>query len=168
MTPLGPYEEVKNRVNKRQASEMIRHLIDHVEKPVAPRQVKTGGLSLFSVPQGHYAVACKTGNNDLDFFSVDKPDQGRWKGYTFVKRIIGGRPSVPVRGITAQRALQDITDMGVEKSALLCAQSLGQCSACYRHLTKKASRTLGYGPDCAEERGLGAEWRRLDAEFGGE
>lgn len=99
------------------------------------------------VPAGHYAIPSLTGNNDLDFFRVDRPTEGKWAGRTFVKRVIGGRPSSPVRGQTARQALELIAAQP-EKSALLYAQELGRCSRCNRHLTDELSRRCGMGPEC--------------------
>ncbi len=100
------------------------------------------------VPAGHYAVKSLTGTNDLDFFRVDRPTEGRWAGRTFVKRIIGGKPDAPVRGVTAKLALEAIAEMGPESAAHLYGQELGRCSRCNRHLTDDISRALSMGPEC--------------------
>jgi hypothetical protein len=100
------------------------------------------------VPPGRYAVRSRTGSNDLDFFEVKRPEDGKWAGYTFVERIIGGRDNVPVRGIAARRALQAIESAGFDEAKLLAAQELGLCSECGRHLTDEESRKLGIGPTC--------------------
>ena len=102
------------------------------------------------VPEGHYAVASATGTNDLDFFRVDRPDSGRWAGRTFVKRVIGGRPSVPVRGTVARAALEAILSAGVDSARTLYGQEIGRCWHCNRHLTDETSRRLGIGPVCRE------------------
>lgn len=99
------------------------------------------------VPAGHYAVPSLTGNNDLDFFRVDRPMEGKWAGYIFVKRVIGGRPNAPVRGQKAREALVAISK-NPEAAALQYATELGRCSKCNRHLTDELSRQLGMGPEC--------------------
>jgi len=104
-----------------------------------------------SVPAGHYAVRSLTGNNDLDFFRVDRPDEGRWAGYTFVKRVIGGRPDTAVRGATARAALAAIAQ-DPDKAALAYGLELGRCFVCNRSLTDETSRALGIGPDCRGRR----------------
>lgn len=104
-------------------------------------------IPLPDVPAGHYAIPSLTGNNDLDFFRVDRPTEGRWAGRTFVKRVIGGRPDSPVRGRTAREALTAIAkDPG--QAAFQYGQSLGRCYKCNRHLTDELSRSLSIGPDC--------------------
>lgn len=100
------------------------------------------------VPAGHYAVPSLTGNNDLDFFRVDRPYEGRWAGRVFVKRVIGGRPNSPVRGRTYTEALLAIRAAGAAEAARRYAQELGRCSRCNRHLTDETSRAYGMGPEC--------------------
>jgi len=100
------------------------------------------------VPPGRYAVESRTGNNDLDFFEVRRPEEGKWAGYTFVERIIGGHDNAPVRGIAARRALQAIVRAGFDESRLRAAQELGLCKECGRHLTDEESRLAGMGPYC--------------------
>jgi Family of unknown function (DUF6011) len=116
------------------------------------------------ISAGHYAVKSLTGNNDLDFFRVDRPESGRWDGYTFVKRIIGGHPESRVRGKWANLALLAIQQADPVKAAWLYGQELGRCSNCNRHLTQYASRRLSLGPDCADDAGLGDVWRKLQSE----
>jgi hypothetical protein len=104
--------------------------------------------SLPDVPAGHYAVPSLTGNNDLDFFRVDRPTEGKWAGRTFVNRVIGGRPSVAVPGVTARQALEAIRDAGPEEAKKKYGQEIGRCGECNRHLTDELSRSLGIGPVC--------------------
>ena len=100
------------------------------------------------VPAGHYATPSRTGTNDLDFWRVDRPTEGRWAGYTFVKRVIGGHPDHSVRGTEARLALQAILNAGIKDSAQLYGQTIGRCSRCNRHLTDETSRQYGMGPEC--------------------
>lgn len=100
------------------------------------------------VPAGFYATPSATGNNDYDFWSVDRPTEGRWAGRTFVDRVIGGRSNTPVRGATARQALEAINSEGIEVARIRFAQELGRCWKCGRHLTDDESRRLGIGPVC--------------------
>ena len=99
------------------------------------------------VPAGYYATASATGHNDLDFWRVDLVTEGRWAGRTFVKRVIGGRPSVPVRGASARAALEAIAQ-DPAAATVLYGQEIGRCGRCNRHLTDELSRSRGIGPDC--------------------
>jgi hypothetical protein len=115
------------------------------ERSVSPRK------PFPDVPAGHYAVPSLTGNNDLDFFRVDRPTEGAWKGRTFVKRVIGGKPDSPVLGRTAREALETIMKAGVEEAGFRYGQELGRCRRCNRHLTDELSRQLSIGPDCRSQ-----------------
>jgi hypothetical protein len=135
-------------------------------RPVAPKQVLEGGASKIDVPEGHYAIRSLSGNNDLDFYAVDKPSEGKWKGYTFVNRIVGGHDPIRIRkSRDITKILRAIEAAGVTESAQLYAAETGNCYKCNRHLTDYASRSLGIGPVCAEQKGLGGEWNRIRAEF---
>ena len=100
------------------------------------------------VPEGYYAVPSRTGNNDLDFFSVDRPSEGRWAGYVFVKRVIGGHVDTPVRGTEARMALEAIVEQGISESQALYGREIGRCGVCNRTLTDELSREIGIGPTC--------------------
>lgn len=121
------------------------------QKPVAPRQVKDVVKRFESVPAGHYAVDSLTGNNDLDFFRVNRPAEGKWAGYLFLDRVIGGRPSATVRGATREKALRAIMEATPEKAAIRYGQEIGQCYLCNRELTDETSRALGIGPVCRDK-----------------
>ena len=120
----------------------------HAERGGRELPVSTVREAYPDVPAGHYAVASLTGNNDLDFFRVDRPADGPYRGRTFVKRVIGGRPNVNVRGRTAVLALKAILAEGIEAAGQRYGVELGQCCRCNRHLTDATSRALGIGPDC--------------------
>ncbi len=99
------------------------------------------------VPEGHYAVTSRTGNNDLDFYRVDH-GKGKWAGRTFVKRIIGGHPDQNLSRNESPLALAQIEAAGPEAAAQLYGQEVGRCCRCNRHLTDETSRQLGIGPEC--------------------
>jgi hypothetical protein len=133
------------------------------------------------VPEGYYAIPALRGKNniklgdgvnDLFFFRVKRPTEGNWSGRIFVDQVIGGRPdhglldSLTSQGIGARQVLQAILDFGMDDAGVLFATTLKHCRKCNIHLTRKASRVLMYGPECAEQEGLGAEWRELDNAYG--
>lgn len=122
--------------NKCQARAAARKVATEVVAPQA------------DVPAGHFAIVSQTGNNDLDFYRVDRPTEGRWEGYTFVKRIIGGRDDIPVRGAEARRVLAAIAAAGAESAMALYGREIGRCGRCHRHLTDDESRAVGLGPHC--------------------
>ncbi len=103
------------------------------------------------VPNGYYAVESRTGNNDLDFFWVDRPAEGKWEGHTFVKRVIGGHPAAKLESMQARIALLAIRTAGPEAAGLRYAQEIGRCTSCNQHLTDEVSRAVGKGPTCREK-----------------
>jgi len=100
------------------------------------------------LPDGGYAVPSATGNNDLDFFWVNTPDDGKWKGRTFLTRVVGGHRNIRIPAPQVQQACEAIKEHGIEKSGLLFAKELGRCRKCFKHLTDELSRELGIGPWC--------------------
>jgi hypothetical protein len=144
------------KLSKKDASAAISdHLNTPTTHPILPAMTirkaydnTTPASGIPDVPAGHYAVTSLTGNNDLDFFRVDRPTEGRWAGRTFVHRIIGGKADSPVRGKTAKDALVAIAAAGPDAAGFLYGQELGRCRRCNRHLTDELSRSLSIGPDC--------------------
>ncbi len=110
----------------------------------SPREAKP----LPNVPAGYYAVKSATGNNDLDFFKVDRPTDGKWTGYVFVRRVVGGQSSygTTVRGSTAAAALAAIVAAGIPEAGKLYGQNIGRCWKCGKVLTDEVSRSKGEGP----------------------
>lgn len=137
----------------------VEHVGDCPERP------KEQAYPVPDVPAGHYAVKSRTGNNDIDFFRVDRPEKGDYEGRVFVKRVIGGKPDRNIRRSEKLAVLADIVKMGVHQSALLYAQKIRSCSKCNRHLTMYASRQLGMGETCATHRGLGEVWAQIQSEW---
>lgn len=135
---------------KAEASNAIKNLLGHPKENGTYGKPSTvaAAFKMPDVPEGHYAIPSETGNNDLDFFRIDKPTEGRWAGRTFVKRIVGGKPDFGVRGEAAVKVAERIVAAGVKEAALLYGQEIGRCCRCNRHLTDEASRAFGMGPDC--------------------
>jgi hypothetical protein len=163
MPPLDPYDEIKDKISKSEASALISHLINDVKKPVAPKQVKEGGAAKLDVPAGYYATPSITGNNDLDFWHVQRLTEGKWAGYTFVRRVLGGHQdqnlprdskkkvkSKKIARVTQTAALEAIVKFGIEKSHLLFGTELKFCRECGIHLTDEVSRNEGIGPVCKD------------------
>jgi hypothetical protein len=122
--------------------------------PVATERRNPPPMSAFAkMSEGYYATRSMTGNNDLDFWRIDKPSKGRWAGYTFVKRIVGGgtdseMQSFQLSNIQQRLACQAIMDMGPDESQTLFAAEMTRCIDCGRMLTDKISRDERRGPQC--------------------
>lgn len=126
-------------------------VIDRLLKAAKVQAKATAPTNLPDVPEGHYAIPSTTGNNDLDFFRVDRPTDGKWAGYTFLKRVVGGKPDLPVARAQRAEVLQRIVDTGIYASRKQYADAIGRCYACNRHLTDETSRALGIGPECRKK-----------------
>lgn len=100
------------------------------------------------VPSGHYAIP-STGTNDLVFYKVKAPTEGKWAGRVFVDMVVGGHDDQSVRRDAVAGILDRIVAAGVEHSARLYGQEIGRCCRCNRTLTDEESRRNGIGPECA-------------------
>lgn len=144
----------------------VRHRPEECQAKVELKPVDPGfnhRAPLPDVPEGHYAIPSLTGNNDLDFFRVDRPTEGSYAGKTYIKRVIGGHPDKNIRFSMFRPVLEAILKFGVEESGLLYGQKIRACQHCNRHLTQFASRQLSCGPDCAAQHGKGELWQEIQS-----
>lgn len=135
-------------LSKQQASTLIDWLLKRPDKPAEradSRHVQASN-TLPDVPAGRYAVDNEDGV--LRFYSVDKPNEGRWVGYTFVS-VWASDERHPIKGAAARNAiLQKIADAGPKQAAERFGQEIGACGICGRTLTDETSRSIGIGPIC--------------------
>jgi hypothetical protein len=162
---IAPYVAVRGRygVTKQSASAEIDHLIHNVPKTEVTARQGTRKVSYPKVPAGYYATP-RPNSSEIDFWAVQVPTDGHFKGMTFLKRVIGGRPESRVKGSQAFAILKKI-EADPTTAGKLFAEKLNHCYRCNRHLTEGASRTLGMGETCATQAGLGAKWHELDRQF---
>ena len=105
------------------------------------------------VPAGRYAVATEDGaTNALAFYKVDRPTEGRWAGYTFVKLIVSDDEQRLSRA-ASQAVLAKIAEVGPAEASALYGHEIGSCGVCGRTLTNDESRARGIGPVCIERMG---------------
>jgi len=110
--------------------------------------------TLPDVPSGLYAIESLSGNNDLDFYKINRPTEGKWVGYTFVDMVVGGHPDFSVRGLgKVQTILNRIVEAGIRESAERYGREIGKCCKCNRTLTDDDSRARGIGPECLKNSG---------------
>ncbi len=106
-----------------------------------------------TVVEGRYAIPTEEGAiNELAFYKVDRPTEGRWAGYVFVKRLVGPEEQRLSQKQSAA-ILAKIGEFGAEKASKLYGKEIGHCGVCGRRLTNDESREAGIGPICAQ--GLG-------------
>jgi len=113
-------------------------------------------------PEGYYAVPDWTGKEELKFFWVHVKTKGKHKGETFVEQVVGGHADQPAYGNFAVAAVEHILEFGVDNAGFLFADRLKHCYKCNRHLTKKASRIVKMGRECAYRNGRGEDWDALN------
>lgn len=106
----------------------------------------------FDVPAGRYAL------EGAKMFQVDRPTDGRWKGWTFVKRLIGGSYTgdyrkVRIRGAEANAVLAQIA-ADIEGALLRFGLTTGRCGNCGKALSDPQSLATGIGPVCADNLGI--------------
>jgi Family of unknown function (DUF6011) len=112
--------------------------------------------AIWKLPTGQrrYAIPSLTGNNDLDFFMVNRPVEGKWKNWTFVKRVVGGKPELNVEGNRQIYKILAEIEKDPETASATFGRELGICSKCGLHLTDAESRAAGRGPDCRAKYGM--------------
>lgn len=124
--------------------------VEAVERGIAKRRenAKADG-PIPEVPAGRYAVENEQGV--LAFYVVDRPTEGRWAGYTFV-RVMASDEEHRVSMRAAKPILAKIQSDPKAASARY-GRELGVCGVCNRTLTDEASRAAGIGPVCADKAG---------------
>lgn len=113
---------------------------------------KASGGEAVDVPAGRYAVVDEA-RSIVEFFVVDKPEEGKWAGRTFVSQQASDE-KYPVRGARRGEVLARIA-VDPEAALLRYGHELGRCGNCGRTLTDETSRAMGIGPDCAAKLGIG-------------
>lgn len=121
------------------------------EAAPAGRSTEAAAERFPEVIEGRYAVDTDEGH--LAFYKVDRPTEGKWSGYVFVK-VMASDTEHPIRGRAAADAiLAKISAAGPKAASERYGQELGSCSICGRTLTDETSRELGIGPVCRNATG---------------
>lgn len=138
------------------ASALIDWLLDQPEVPAAkpePARRNASVPSVDEVPAGRYAVVTNAGAvNELAFYKIDRPTEGRWAGFMFVKHLVGDgeqRMSKHAGDAIARK----IAEVGAAEASAAYGREIGRCGVCGRTLTNDDSRARGIGPVCAEGMG---------------
>lgn len=136
-------------LSKRVASKWITRLIE-LKKAQGTAAPKPGKGIETSVPAGRYAVTGDDGTTD--FYKVDRPEEGRWAGYTFVK-LQTGSDYQRIGRKQAATILSRIEDAGPREASARYGHELGHCGVCGRELTNNESIEAGIGPVCSGKMG---------------
>lgn len=100
--------------------------------------------TLPDVPAGRYAVVI---DSVTKFFKVDRPTEGKWAGYTFLK-IQASDELYPVRDRDTKRQVLELIAQDPKEAMLRYGREIGACGHCGRTLTDEQSRAYGIGPIC--------------------
>lgn len=154
---IAAAEVVRDDLNRRREAGQLSRVvvseaIDRLLKITTPRRDEgtPGRLdrpTLPEVPAGHYAIE-STGDNDLVFYRIDRPTEGKYAGRTFVKMVVGGKPDQNVAYSHIAGILARIIEAGIAASATTYGREIGRCHRCNRTLTDETSRAYGIGPEC--------------------
>ncbi|QDF17572.1 hypothetical protein SEA_YAGO84_40 [Gordonia phage Yago84] len=148
-----------DQLTKPGASAMIDWLQTCPRKPAelsagARRNVeaeKNSRVEAPEVPAGRYAIETGEGAaNELAFYKVDRPTEGRWAGRVFVK-LMRSDEEVRLSWATTKAVLAKIAEAGAEDASKRYGREIGECGVCGRTLTNDDSRAQGIGPKCAEK-----------------
>lgn len=87
----------------------------------------------------------------VKFYRVDRPEDGKWAGWTFVK-VQASDDYWAVKGQAARTVLEAIA-ADPRAASIRYGHELGVCGICHRTLTDEDSRARGIGPVCASKAG---------------
>jgi hypothetical protein len=104
------------------------------------------------VAEGRYALV----RDGVKFYKVDRPQEGKWAGWTFVKAIAGGDgegQEWPVKDWNSKFEILAAIALNPREALERYGREIGSCGHCGRTLTDAESRARGIGPVCAEKLG---------------
>lgn len=103
-----------------------------------------------NVPAGRYAIPGADGQ--LRFYKIDRPEDGRWAGWVFVK-VQAGDDLWPVKDKSERSKILSEIGKDARAASIAYGREIGACGVCGRTLTDAESRANGIGPVCAENIG---------------
>jgi hypothetical protein len=99
-----------------------------------------------TIPAGRYAVADSI-DGVLKFYQIDKPKEGRWQGFTFLK-VFASDTTYPIKDYARKTQLLNLIAKNPTEAMKRYGQEIGTCGCCGRQLTDAESRAYGIGPIC--------------------
>jgi Family of unknown function (DUF6011) len=138
--------ENHENLTKDQASRVIQALKDLPWRTRTMNQLPTD-KQFENVPEGYFFIVDPIDGVEK-FFKVDKPDKGKWSGYTFLK-VQAGSDFWPIKNKEHRGAV--LAEIAIDPVAAMNEYGLrlGRCGVCNRILTARDSRLRGIGPICA-------------------
>jgi hypothetical protein len=141
-------------VSLKEASALISYLNPLPRKSAESAPKLSGPESEVDVPVGRYALEGDDGV--LRFYQVDRPTEGRWRGYLFINGLQGA-PGDYARiklGPSIRAAVLKQIAADPKEASLRYGREVGVCGVCHSPLTNAVSREAGIGPVCRAKR----EW----------
>lgn len=135
-----------------QARTMIDTLLAQARERKAAQPTQTAPKAPASpkVPDGRYAV--ENGSDELRFYVVNTPTEGKWAGYTFVK-VMASDEQYPVRNRQEREGILARIAADPKAAMLRYGKELGKCGHCGKTLTSEW-RKEGIGPICSQKVGF--------------
>lgn len=113
--------------------------------------VPESAKGLLEVPPGRYAIF-NVAAGAIRFYHVNRPTDGRWKGYTFVN-VQASDELHPIRNREQRDLILAEIAKDPKAASLAYGRELGHCGVCGRTLTDPDSINAGIGPICAGKMG---------------
>ena len=139
-------EEIRARASElsmSKASEWINRLKG---LPYAPKDNEEAPDIWPEVAKGRYALEQADGT--IKFYVVDRPDKGKWSGYTFLS-VMASDELHPIKEHGAKYAILQLIAEDPMAALTRYGREIGVCGVCGRTLTDETSRAAGIGPVCA-------------------
>lgn len=117
-----------------------------------PHRDKSKVQREWDMPAGRYAICWENdGEDEWWFYLVDKPTEGRWKGYTFIKRLIGSPGDYKKVSLSQDDRFEALEAIEEDPKQAMIDYGLQTkvCGRCGSPLTDPDSRARGIGPICA-------------------
>ena len=135
------------KITKLCASQWIRFMKGQPEGQKIPTQAN----DFPNVPAGRYALRALNVSalgNEILFYKIDRPTEGKWAGRLFVKRMESDEEILVKDTMQRSRILARIAE-DPEGASALYGREIGCCGICNKTLTNDESRARGIGPVCA-------------------
>lgn len=117
---------------------------------IKPAPERKPEAELPAVAEGYYALETKDeARQPVAFYRIEHGAKGgRWEGFVFLSRLIGGQGYVPVKGPQKASLLARIAE-DPEGASRLYGRTSGRCGRCNTELSDASSIAEGIGPVCA-------------------
>jgi hypothetical protein len=106
----------------------------------------------FKMPAGRYALQGSSAESASEwrFYEVTKPTEGRWSGYTFIKRLIGAPGAYRKIDIAMHERMKLLDRIEADPKQAMVDYGLqsGVCGKCHSPLSDPVSLERGIGPIC--------------------